>query len=81
MNSAQSIIDAVQWANISSNPQTRLRRFAILMWVSGRDRDRFPSLASLAASLGMSRQAAHQAVDDMKAFCLARVPDPVDEAD
>lgn len=69
---------AVLWANASPSAATRLRRLAILSWRMGFDQDRFPTLAALARSLGMSRQAAHQAVDDMQAFCLARVAPPVD---
>jgi len=57
MNDTHAILDAVLWANTANNPQTRLRRLAILAWLSGNDRDRFPTMAALAASLGMSRQA------------------------
>ena len=80
MNDTHAILDAVLWANTANNPQTRLRRLAILAWLSGNDRDRFPTLAALAASLGMSRQAAHKQVDDLKAFCAVRAPESVDEA-
>lgn len=78
MNSARHLVAAVLWANASSSPQTRLRRLEILAWLSGRDRDRFPTLTALADHLGVSRQAAHRAVDDLKAFVLADVDDPVD---
>ncbi len=80
-NLSRAMGAAVLWANASPSAETRLRRLAILSWKMGYDNDRFPTLAKLAASLGMSRQAAHQAVDDMQAFCLARVADPVDARD
>ena len=80
MTDARSFLDAVLWANTANNPQTRLRRLAILSWLSGNDRDRFPTQAALAASLGMTRQAAHKQVDDLKAFCAVRAPKSVDEA-